>query len=222
MAEKASVKSLLRLINEDTLASIALETGVDFKVKKLSGEVVFNLLLMSIIDNTKISLRIMEKLFSGNMFKFFSGAEEQQTIRYSSISERLSTIKCDYFKQIFEQVFSLSRTHFKDGLESYHIRQFDSTSLSLSGKLLKKGMVNGLKNKDGEHTKQQVKFTVGMFNNLPCRLTFYNEQKYLGEDLTLRESILNATIGNNEIAVFDRGLKNARPLKSLAIKIFFS
>jgi Transposase DDE domain len=217
MQKKVTVNSLLQLIDKDVLESIRVETKVDYKAKKLSGEVVLKLILMSILDDTKVSLRIMEKVFS-KMFKLFSGVEKEETIKYSSISERLSSIKCEYFEKIFENVFLLSKSYFKEGLEEYQIRQFDSISLSLSGKLLKKGMVNGLKNKEGEHTKAQVKFTVGLFNNLPSHLLFYNEQKYLGEDITLREAILKSEIQAGEIVVFDRGLKKRKTFKEFSDK----
>jgi hypothetical protein len=207
MRKKISVCSLLELIDNSVLESIAIDTNVNYKSKKLSGEVVFKLLLMSILDNTKISLRIMEKTFSNNLFKLFSGVEKKETIKYNSISERLSVINHTYFEQIYKHVYQLSKKYFTTELDKYYIRQFDSTSLTISGKLLKKGMVNGLKNKDGEHSKNQIKFTVGLLNNLPAVVNFYNEQRHLGEDLTLSETILQSVIGNNEIAVFDRGLK---------------
>lgn len=213
MSVKISVNDLFKLINPEVLSSIAVDTEVNFKAKKLSGEVVLQLLLMSILDNTKISLRILEKVYSGAMFKIFSNTNKQGTISYSSISERLSTIKCSYFEKVFESVLMLSKKHLKEDLSTYPIRQFDSTHISISSKLLKKGMINGLKNKEGKHTKSQIKFTVGMFGNLPSELNFYNEQKHLGEDITLRESILNATIGENEIVVFDRGLKKRSTFK---------
>lgn len=213
MEKKVTVGSLLKLIDKDSLELIAIETNVDYKAKKLSGEVVFKLILMSILDDTKVSLRIMEKVFASNIFKLFSGVEKSQTVKFSSISERLSSINEEYFKKIFENVFALSKSYFKEGLDLYNIRQFDSTSLSLSGKLLKKGMVNGLKNKNGEHSKNQIKFTVGLYNNLPLDLNFHNQQKYLGEDLALGEAILNTTISDNEIVVFDRGLKKRKTFK---------
>lgn len=216
MQKKVSVSSLLKLIDKDVLESIGVETGVDYKSKKLSGEVVLKLLLMSILDNTKVSLRIMEKVFTNNLFKLFAGVDKQQTIRFSSISERLSTINPEYFEKIFQNVFFLSRNYFKEGLEEHFIRQFDSTSLSVSGKLLKKGMVSGLKNKNGEHKHNRVKFTVGLLNNLPSHLKFYNEQKHLGEDLPLRETILSANIQDNEIVVFDRGLKKLKTFKEFS------
>jgi Transposase DDE domain len=216
MQNKVTVNSLLQLIDKGVLESIRVETKVDYKAKKLSGEVVLKLILMSILDDTKVSLRIMEKVFSTTLFKLFSGIEKEETIRFSSLSERLSSINCEYFEKIFQNVLRLSKPHFKEGLDEYHIRQFDSTSLSLSGKLLRKGMVNGLKNKDGEHAKTQVKFTIGLLHNLPQQLNFYNEQKYLGEDITLREAILKSDIQDGEIVVFDRGLKKRKTFKEFS------
>lgn len=211
--KKATVGSLLKMINKEELSKIALNTKVDYKSKKLSGEVVFKLLLMSILDSNKISLRIIEKAFSNNMFKLFSGVSKGEAVRHSSISERLSVINCEFFEQIFNHLLLVSKQHLSEDLETYHIRQFDSTSLTLSGKLLKKGMVNGLKNKDGEHLKNQIKFTVGLYKNLPSKISFYNKREYLAEDLTLSETILSESFESNEILTFDRGLKKRETFK---------
>lgn len=222
MSTKISVKSLLDMVGDEVLSRLALETEVNYKSKKLSGEVVFKLLLMSLLDNTKISLRIMEKIFSSSIFKSYSGVAKEQSIRHSSLSERLTSIDCSYFEKIFSHVYELSKNHFDKELAPYNIRQFDSTSLSLSSKLLKKGMVNGLKDKTGKHSKNQVKFTVGLLNNLPSSIDFYNEQKHLAEDITLRSSILESCISKNEVVVFDRGLKKRTTFKEFNDKgIFF-
>lgn len=213
MRKKISVKTLLELFDTEVLQSLAQETNVNYKVKKLSGEVVFKLLLMSLIDSTRISLRIMEKTFSNHLFKLYSGVAKQQTIRHSSLSERLSVININYFEKIFTHVYTLSQGFFDKELEPYNIRKFDSTSLSLSSKLLKKGMFNGLKSKKDKHRKHQVKFTVGLLNNLPTSIEFYNEQRYLSEDLTLGASILQTCIADNEVVVFDRGLKKRTTFK---------
>lgn len=213
MKKKVTVKSLLSLIDNGVLETLAIETNVNYKSKKLSGEIVFKLLLMSILDNTKISLRIMEKTFSNSLFKIYSGIDKTESIKFNSLSERLSIINSSYFEKIYDHVLLLSKNYLDDETDKYFIRQFDSTSLSISSKLLKKGMVNGLKNKEGEHTKNQIKFTVGLLKNLPIVIDFYNEQKYLGEDLTLSHTILNSSIGDNEIVVFDRGLKKRTVFK---------
>jgi hypothetical protein len=206
------------MIDHEVLESLAIATNVNYKCKKLSGEVVFKLLLMSLLDNTKISLRMMEKTFSNQLFKLYSGIDKDQTIRYSSLSERLSVINYQYFEKIFSYVYQMSESFFDKELTPYNIRQFDSTSLSLSSKLLKKGMVNGLKSKTGKQRKNQIKFTVGLLNNLPSSIEFYNQQKYLSEDLTLSSSILQSCIKNNEVVVFDRGLKKRSTFKEFSDK----
>lgn len=218
MRKKISVQSLLSMIDHEVLESLAIATNVNYKCKKLSGEVVFKLLLMSLLDNTKISLRMMEKTFSNQLFKLYSGIDKDQTIRYSSLSERLSVINYQYFEKIFSYVYQMSENFFDQELAPYNIRQFDSTSLSLSSKLLKKGMVNGLKSKTGKQRKNQIKFTVGLLNNLPSSIEFYNQQKYLSEDLTLSSSILQSCIKNNEVVVFDRGLKKRSTFKEFSDK----
>lgn len=207
MNKRVSVKSILGLIDDQLLDSLSETTGVDVNVKKLSGKVIFKLLLMTILDDSKASLRIMEKIYSSPKFKQYSGINKEDSIKFNSLSERLSLIKTVYFEQIFTHLIRNYKNSISRDLDKHFIRQFDSTSLSLSGKLLKKGMVNGLKNKQNEHTHKQIKFTVGLFDSLPSSIEFYNEQKHLAEDETLRQAVLNECIGSNEIAVFDRGIK---------------
>lgn len=207
MNKRVSVKSILGLIDDQLLDSLSETTGVDLNVKKLSGKVIFKLLLMTILDDSKASLRIMEKIYSSPKFKQYSGINKEESIKFNSLSERLSLIKTVYFEQIFTHLIRNYKNSIGKDLDKHFIRQFDSTSLSLSGKLLKKGMVNGLKNKQNEHTHKQIKFTVGLFDSLPSSIEFYNEQKHLAEDETLRQAVLNECIGSNEIAVFDRGIK---------------
>ncbi len=207
MNKKVSVKSILGLIDDNLLDNLAEETGVDFNVKKLSGKVIFKLLLMTILDDSKASLRIMEKIYLSNKFKQYSGLDKGDSIKFNSLSERLSLIKESYFEKIFTRLIHNYRSSISKDLDKQFIRQFDSTSISLSGKLLKKGMVNGLKNKQNEHTHKQIKFTVGLYDNLPSSVHFYNEQKHLAEDETLKQAILKDCIAGNEIVVFDRGIK---------------
>jgi hypothetical protein len=162
MNKKISVKSILGLVDDNLLDNIAEETDVDFNVKKLSGKVIFKLLLMTILDDSKASLRIMEKIYSSNKFKQYSSLSKEDSIKFNSLSERLSLIKVSYFEKVFTHLIGNYKRSINKDLDKQFIRQFDSTSISLSGKLLKKGMVNGLKNKQNEHTHKQIKFTVGL------------------------------------------------------------
>jgi hypothetical protein len=204
------VRDLLSLLDTSILDKAAALSAVDYNAKKLGGEVMFKLLLMSLLDSGKMSLRLMEQLYRSNRFKLFAGLEPGGSIRHSSLSERLCGIEVGYFKEIFEQAVKLCRERLGNNLDPYNIRQFDSTTVSASAKLLMTGMVNGLKGKDGEHRCRQIKFTVGLYNNLPSNSFLFSEQKYLAEDRTLRQSILKAAIGSDEIVVFDRGLKSRK------------
>lgn len=80
MQNKVTVNSLLQLLDKDVLESIRIETKVDYKAKKLSGEVVLKLILMSILDDTRVSLRIMEKVFSTTLFKLFQGLKKRKRL----------------------------------------------------------------------------------------------------------------------------------------------
>jgi hypothetical protein len=55
------VKELLQLIPEEELNVLAIETQVNHQVKKLSGLIMFQLILFSMINRKRISLRVMEE-----------------------------------------------------------------------------------------------------------------------------------------------------------------
>lgn len=57
---------LIRLIPEKIFQELAIKTGVDTQVKKLSGEVMFKLILFSMLNAERLSLRVIEEyLHSG-------------------------------------------------------------------------------------------------------------------------------------------------------------
>jgi len=208
---KTNVSALLSLVDTGILDKAAALSAVDYKAKKLKGDIVFKLLLMSLLDSNKMSLRIMEQLYNNDKFKVFAGLEPSSSIRFNSLSERLCSIEVSYFEAIFSQTLDAckQRTGNKSD-DPYLIRQFDSTTISASAKLLKTGMTSGLKNKQNEHSEKQVKFTVGLFQNIPHSSLMFTEQKHLAEDETLKQAILGTAFANNEIAVFDRGLKKRK------------
>ena len=57
-------KDLLAFIPEADLSQLAARTRVDHQVKKLSGRVMFQLLLLSLLEGGKASLRVMEELLA--------------------------------------------------------------------------------------------------------------------------------------------------------------
>lgn len=102
---KLSVKQLLGFIPEALIANLSETSKVDHYAKVLHGNKLFYLLLYSILDNEKLSQRMLEDTFNDRIFKILFNLNEEETVRRSTISERLSKIDPDYFKQIYECIY---------------------------------------------------------------------------------------------------------------------
>lgn len=215
-AKKISALDLLDLIPETYFDKIADETNVDYQVKKLSGKLMFNLLLMGILQSERLSLRVMEELFSTQKFQTYAGLPCDFTTRHSSIRDRITTISNLYFEELFYKISTLlNRKYKRKDKGKYKVERFDSTMVSLSSKLLTFGMQNGLKNKEGLHSINQLKFTIGFNGLIPHKVKVYSEQKYLGENDSLYETIMENEFEKNSIAVFDRGLNSRIKFKQI-------
>lgn len=189
---------LINLIPEQRFEFLAAQTNVDYKVHKLEGKIIFQLVLYSLLTTKKASLRVMESVFNSFVFKKFSGIGEQRT-RFTSIRDRLNTIKADYFEQLFLSCYALCSSHITN--KDKNILRYDSTMVALSAKLLDIGMKVGSKT-----DKKQIKFSIGFDGLLPLSAKVFTTQKHLSEDLTLPELILQASHNKDDIAVFDRGV----------------
>jgi hypothetical protein len=109
---------LLAFIPEEELDFLSVETKVDLQVKKLKGIVMFKLLLYSLLESSKPSLRVMENYFNSSKFKFLANTAGINT-KYNSIGDRLSTINSDYFEKIFNHLFEKYKdnAHYKAELK---------------------------------------------------------------------------------------------------------
>jgi len=194
-------EKLLSLISNDLLTQLAIDTGVDYYAKKLQGEVIFKLLLYCIVSHKDNSLRTMESAYEKVSFQLLNQRYNQGTVRFNSISERLSNINVEYF----EKIYSSSVETYKKflGKDRDGLVRFDSTILALFTKLLEIGYQ--IKGGDAENFKQ-LKFTIG-FSGIPEIVHFYHEQKYTSENIALRQSIVEQARKETEtIKVFDRGI----------------
>lgn len=189
---------LINLIPEERFSFLAAGTKVDYKVQKLHGKTMFQLILYSLLTTRKASLRVMESVFHSYGFRQFSKVRKEHT-RFTSIRDRLNTIKADYFEQLFSSCYELFSSHVENS--DKHILRYDSTMVALSAKLLDIGMKVGSKTE-----KKQIKFSVGFDGLLPASAKVFTGQKHLSEDLTLPGLIQQASQHKDEIAVFDRGV----------------
>lgn len=207
---KVSVKQLLSVVPEALLSNLSLTTKVDYYTKVLHGKKMFYLLLYGIIENEKLSQRTLEDTFNDYLFKTLFDLDKSETVRRSSISERLSKIDPDYFKQIYQCVYEQFREAYPEkDKANHHLIHVDSSMVSeASAKLL-----NGIDHKNG---KKSVKYSMAFDGLLPCDSEVFTESKYSSEDKALPKVILNHVkqeTHHQNIYVMDRGLQSTRTMK---------
>lgn len=204
------VVELLNEIPQDVFDNIGLEHQVDYKVKKLTGQQMFQLLLYGLLSGKELSLRILEGLYESPIFQSLSSSLDTETIDHSSLAGRLSTIKVDYFKDIFEHVSrSFTQKFSLDEIKKYRLVRFDSTMISLSTKLLKmQGLHTGDHKRDveGGNSNLNIKFSVGFDGTTVRQIELFNEQTSLSENVALTAVIGKTAMTNRDIAVFDKGI----------------
>jgi hypothetical protein len=206
-----SLKQLINCIPVEHLKELAEVTQVNHQVKKLTGEVMFKLLLMSVLSSEKISLRVMEDLYQSRRFRLLTNLDANNTTKHTSLSDRLRHIKADYFEKIFESTYQeLSGKYQAETIEKQRILRYDSSCIAASAKLLKTGIINGQPDKKGVYQVKQVKMSIGFDGLLIRKVKMYNQQKYAGDDEVLRETILESKKEKDEVVVFDRGLKTRK------------
>jgi hypothetical protein len=199
------VSQLLSLLPESILSELALSTQVDKYTKKLQGELIFKLLLHCILSFKDNSLRTMESAYESMGFRLLNIKRKSESIRFNSISERLSVIEPAYF----EKLYSICVERYSNVLASsnHPLVRFDSTIVSLSGKLLTVGYQ--IKGGDAAYLKQ-LKFTVA-YSNLPVAVHFFTEQIYTSENVALKEAVLSfKPTEAGMIRVFDKGITSRK------------
>lgn len=196
-----TVDELLKLIPSNTFDDLSLETKVDFQVKKLTGETMFKLILFSMLNSERLSLRVMETFLSSAKFKSFS--EQNLDSKFNSIRDRICNINSDYFSKLFDTIFT---TYNKVLKEENSLSKADSTYVSIAASLFSIGMLNGTES----HQKRHVKYSVNLKGSLPCNVKVYTEQSYVSEDLALGDLIDTSEASEGSVVVFDRGLQSRK------------
>jgi hypothetical protein len=196
-----TVSELLRLIPPETFRELAVETKVDAQVKKLSGEVMFKLILFSMLNSERLSLRVMETFLQSARFKSFSHYDILDS-RYNSIRDRICSINAEYFEKLFEKVFSIYNRQLK---EEHALSKTDSTYVALAAKLFSEGIKNGV-----DQSKRFVKYSVNLKGSLPSMIKIFTDQSHVNESVALSELINDCNCLKDNIVVFDRGLRSRR------------
>ena len=203
-ADKISITQLLSLIPDEDIRKIAKRTNVDYYTKILDGKSLLCLILYSLIECQRNSLRTMEDIFNNAAFKFLFNLDSTRRVKYNSISERLSIINIDFFRKSYELIHSQFSQYFSEKeIEKLNLIRVDSTMVAEAANKLKKGMNVG-KKKDG---KKQIKFTVAYDDKYPCMTELFTDKEYLSEDLTIPKVVYKyAERNKNSVFIFDRGV----------------
>jgi len=130
---KITAAELLNVIPEDLLSNLSQETKVDYYTKVLHGKKLFYLLMYGILENDRLSQRTLEDTFNDPVFKLLFDLDAKESVRRSSISERLSVVDFDYFKKIYENIYSqFTKSYSSVEIEKYNLIRVDSTMVSES------------------------------------------------------------------------------------------
>ena len=212
--KKISIVHLLSLLPDKELDRIGKRTRINRYVKVLDGKSLFYLILYSLVERQRNSLRTMEDIFNSSAFKFLFNLPENKTVKYNSISERLSVINIEFFKQIYELVYKIFSEHYnKQEIEGHKLVRVDSTMVAEASNKLKQGMNIG-KKKDG---KKQVKYTIAFDGSFPGMSELFTNKMYLSEDKTIPEVVFKyAKKDKNSIFAFDRGVQQREVFTKLS------
>jgi len=197
-----SAKEIIGLIPDDLFEFLTIETGVDYQVKKLTGESVFKLILFSMLESNKLSLRLMESFLSSSRFQYFVQSDDL-SVKYNSIRDRICTINTDYFERLFQEIF---RIYNRELQEEEALSKSDSTYIAIASKLISIGMRNGRANDD----KKFIKYSINLKGSLPSSLKVFTEQSAVSENIALSELIDQTNCITDGIVVFDRGLQSRK------------
>jgi len=148
---KISLKQLLDFIPIALLDHLSATKKVDYYSKVLHEKKMFYLLLFCIFDNERLSQRTLEDTFNSSGFKALFGLGEEEKIRRSSISERLSKIDSNYFKGVYEHMYKqFSQLYNKTEIEKYNLIGSTVRLLPMLAQNLKRALTKKEREEVGE------------------------------------------------------------------------
>lgn len=210
---KYHAADLVRMLPEQTLARMAATTKVDRYAKVLQGVRLFNLLLYALVFCKTMSQRKLEKVFESRIFCTLFDYSMGEKVCHSSISERLSKVRVEFFREAYEFFYDkLHESYSSREIERMSLVRVDSTMVAETCNKLKKGFTVGA-SKAGAPVRKQVKYTMG-YDGFSVKLAeVLTEPIYLSEDIAMPE-VIQGMIKNDpehrNFYVFDRGVASLK------------
>lgn len=208
---KLTVSELLELLPEGYIEQLATDLEVDKWVRKLKAHTVFKLVLYSILNSERLSLRVMEGNFSDPMFQAMSPVLASDEVTWTGIRERLMKLKVGFCRKLYEAVYEKAQQLYgSKSLAGYHLKRYDSTMVATFSHLLE-----GMKVGNTGKGKTQVKLTTELTDDFFIQMHFHKDEAHLSEETALKEAILHSPHAPDDISVFDKGLKSRKTFGQL-------
>ena len=204
MKKETTAREIVNMLPKGLLKELSEKYKIDYKIKKLSGEVIFLILIQALFSSTNLSLRNLAIQLKDKKFqKYILKNRDYITIDHTAFHYRLNKMSSEYFREIFEYAKKVYSPYLI-GLDRKHQPLiFDSTIVTKSAKLLQK---TGFQTTGSKNTKQ-VKFTFAL-GEVPEIVKCYTDKKYHSENIALSKTILSAKIPRKQIILFDRGMQH--------------
>lgn len=213
LKEEVTAKQLLELIPDEELTSIIKNTDVDYQVKKLYGRNLFYLLLYGLMESSRVSLRSLEDVYKSKKFKFLFNLNNKQSVKFNTISARLSNVNLEFFERAYQLVYSTFSTLIpNENALSYKVTSVDSTMVCEAANKIEEGMILSNKVSKTKH----IKYTISLTELLPSSVEVFTHQAALCEDIAIPKVVFN-NIDKKEdnIFVFDRGVQSRERLSEM-------
>jgi len=212
---KVSINQLLGVIPESLLSHLSENTKADYYSKVLHGKKLFYLLMYGILENDKLSQRTLEDTFNDPVFKRLFNLDPLESIRRSSLSERLSKIDSDFFRQIYECIYEqFSDLYLEADKIKYNLIRVDSSMVCEASSKLSESI-------DYKNGKKSVKYSIAFDGILPTEAKVFTLSKYSNEDIALPEVVKTHVKQENDhrnIYLLDRGLQSTRTMQEFSRK----
>jgi hypothetical protein len=205
LKEEVTAKQLLELIPDEEFTSIIKNTEVDYQVKKLYGRNLFYLLLYGLMESSRVSLRSLEDVYKSKKFKFLFNINNKQSIKFNTISARLSNVNLEFFEKTYQIIYSrFSLLIPNENALNYKVTRVDSTMVCEVANKIEEGMLLSNQHKKKKH----IKYTISLTELLPSSVEVFTQQAALSDDIAIPKVLFkNIDKKADNIFVFDRGVQ---------------
>jgi len=201
--KKIKVSELISLIPNHLYSFLASVYQSDKWVKKLKSEVLFKLILYTLLSSERISLRVLQRQAESSMFAVLARSSIDE-LAHTTIRARLITIDSGYFRDLYSHVYEQLSAHYSQRqLGKYHLKRYDSTLVAVFAHL-----IDGMKVGNSSKNKRQIKYSTELRDDMLIKVAYFSDQVYLSEETALTQTIEDQQHKENEIVVFDRGIKS--------------